>query len=316
MAYISFSTADYSERDRLDIARDTYGAVAKVDIEPREGRPVQTRGQFQVLPGVAVALIESSAIEARRNAALAADGPDDLTLLVNPSARGGWISQRSQGSDIACGLGEGCLLSAGQPGNIRFFGRSSHFLCIAYTRESLVPSLASLGRVMGQPISSGAPLRLLTDYACSLIREGEGLSPASAMEAATHLHDLAALTLGGDRDARVLARGRGLRAARLRAIKADMAAHARHGDLTVEWVAKRHGVSTSYVRALFDHAGTTFTDHLLDQRLLRAHRLLTDPDLADRSVSELAFASGFNNLSWFYRAFSRRYGQTPSALRP
>jgi len=50
---------------------------------------------------------------------------------------------------------------------------------------------------------------------------------------------------------------------------------------------------------------------LLEQRLNHALRLLRDQD---RTVSEVTFESGFENVSHFSRSFKNRFGYTPSAL--
>jgi len=51
------------------------------------------------------------------------------------------------------------------------------------------------------------------------------------------------------------------------------------------------------------------------QRLLRAHRMLSDPARAQRPIGAIAFEVGFGDLSYFNRAFRRRYGVTPSDVR-
>ena len=40
--------------------------------------------------------------------------------------------------------------------------------------------------------------------------------------------------------------------------------------------------------------------------------MLRDPRYAATSISDIAFACGFGDLSYFNRAFRRRYGATPS----
>lgn len=61
--------------------------------------------------------------------------------------------------------------------------------------------------------------------------------------------------------------------------------------------------------------GETPMQFLKQQRLLRAERLLTSPDNT-LSVTEIAFACGFADLSQFSRDFARAFGTPPSqALR-
>ncbi|MGH7067950.1 MAG: helix-turn-helix domain-containing protein, partial [Acetobacteraceae bacterium] len=61
--------------------------------------------------------------------------------------------------------------------------------------------------------------------------------------------------------------------------------------------------------------GLVFSRFILDQRVSRAHRMLTDPRRAQRNISSLAFETGFGDLSYFNRVFRRRYGATPSEVR-
>ena len=59
----------------------------------------------------------------------------------------------------------------------------------------------------------------------------------------------------------------------------------------------------------------TFSQFVIEQRLARAHRMLTDPRHAGSTVIAIALASGFGDLSHFHRSFRRRYGATPSDVR-
>ena len=108
---------------------------------------------------------------------------------------------------------------------------------------------------------------------------------------------------------------RSVRAARLRAMKADIAANLDRDDLTVNTLATRHGVTPRYVQLLFDREGTTFTDFLREQRLSLAHRRLTDARFADRSITSIAFDVGFGDLSYFNRLFRRRFRCSPTDVR-
>ena len=84
-------------------------------------------------------------------------------------------------------------------------------------------------------------------------------------------------------------------------------------DFDLGVVAKRIGVSKSHLCRLFKAAtGVTVMARLLERRLEAARGLLEG---GRRSVSEICFACGFNNLSYFYRAFEARHGSNPGAYR-
>jgi AraC-like DNA-binding protein len=54
---------------------------------------------------------------------------------------------------------------------------------------------------------------------------------------------------------------------------------------------------------------------VLDQRLALAHPLLSDPRGASDKIASVALAAGFGDVSYFYRAFRRRYDLLPTDVR-
>ena len=80
------------------------------------------------------------------------------------------------------------------------------------------------------------------------------------MELQTHVYDLAAGSHGGDPGRRSDRGGTGLRAARLQAIPADIAANLRDCGLSVAAVAARQGVTPRYIHRLFEGEDITFAE--------------------------------------------------------
>jgi AraC-like DNA-binding protein len=158
-------------------------------------------------------------------------------------------------------------------------------------------------------------LSLLRNYVDAVFDDPALAMPEMRQLIIAQLCDLIAVTLGATRDATAVAEGRGIRAARLRAIKSDIEAHLTYSDLSPGVVARRQGVSDSYIRKLFEGEGTSFSQFVLGRRLVRAQRMLTDRRWADRSIGWIAFETGFGDLSYFNRTFKRFYGNTPSEVR-
>jgi AraC-like DNA-binding protein len=129
------------------------------------------------------------------------------------------------------------------------------------------------------------------------------------------VYDLITLTLGAHRDAREVAAGRGVRAARLRAIKEEIADRLDDPSLSITTVAQWQGVSPRYVCMLFDDSGTTYSSYVLEQRLERARRLQADPHQAHPTIGAMAAACGFADVPYFNRSFRRAFGLTPSDIR-
>jgi AraC-like DNA-binding protein len=120
-------------------------------------------------------------------------------------------------------------------------------------------------------------LRLLRPYVTAWRETFDMIDPAVCRLAATHVHDLMAMALGATRGAAAVANGRGMRAARLNAVKADIAANLTARDLSVSAVALRQRVTPHYIHLLFEGEGTTFAQFVLGERLAHARRMLLDP---------------------------------------
>lgn len=86
-------------------------------------------------------------------------------------------------------------------------------------------------------------------------------------------------------------------------------------DLAPAMLAERTGISTRTLHRLFAASGTTFQDWLREQRLERCWAELNDHGRRGRSIADVAFGCGFNDLSTFNRAFRARFGMTPRAAR-
>jgi AraC-like DNA-binding protein len=187
---------------------------------------------------------------------------------------------------------------------------------IRLPRASLGPLVRNINDAVLRPIPSGTGmLSLLKNYVDALFDDPVLMMPEMRQLGVAQLCDLVAVTLGATRDAAAAAEGRGIRAARLGAIKSDIEAHLADGNLSPGAVAGRQKVSDSYIRKLFEGEGTSFSQFVLARRLVRAHRMLTDRRWAERSIARIAFEVGFGDLSYFNRTFKRFYGTIPSEIR-
>src|SRR4051812_14069084 len=61
-----------------------------------------------------------------------------------------------------------------------------------------------------------------------------------------------------------------MRVAKLHAIKSDIGQNLDRSDLSIAALAARHACTSRFVQRLFEMVGTTFTEYVLAQRLVRA----------------------------------------------
>jgi transcriptional regulator GlxA family with amidase domain len=129
----------------------------------------------------------------------------------------------------------------------------------------------------------------------------------------THINDLIALSLDDDHAAK--ANRLDVPEARLKAIKSDILENLSSPELTETAVALRQRLTSRYIRKLFQAKDTTFSKFVLSHRLMRAHRLLSDPLFADMRIIDIALAVGFSDFSYFDRTFRRQFHAAPSEVR-
>ena len=310
---VRFSTADLPEKNRIALWREQYGRLAmKLDIEPVDEAGFDCAVVARSLPDVQLLSAAMSPLRVTRTRELISDGNDNVAFIIN---RSGAISASASGQDVALREGDAVLMSSTE---VSVFNRHSHgsSLSILIPRPALSSMVDDLDDLHMQriPRDTGI-LNLLTAYAAPLLDESLPTNPRVRTTTANHLQDLVALALGATRGATEVARDRGLRAARLNAAKTYIAANSDRRDLNVAAVATHLGVTPRIVQRLFEHDGTTFTEYLLRQRLNRARRMLSAADLDHRYIGQIGFEVGFNDLSYFHRAFKRRFGLTPLGMR-
>jgi len=313
IALLRVSTRDVAESERTPFWREVFARqMCRLEFEPLSEGSLDVDATLLALPGLSVGWCLST-MPARwsRTAELATDGDDSFAFIL-PLAGSVTRSQRGQDLDVKPAEGVGILHA--EPGGIQF--RELNDIAVMVPRSALAPLVpdfeAGATRVVPQ---TNDALRLLKLYLMAWRDNFKVADPAVSRLAVTHVHDLIAMALGATRDSAAVANGRGMRAARLKAVKADIAANLSKFNLSVTAVALRQGVTPRYIHKLFDSEGTTFSQFVLAERLTQVHRLLLDPRHARRSIGDIAYASGFGDLSHFNHAFRRRYGAMPSAVR-
>ncbi len=155
---------------------------------------------------------------------------------------------------------------------------------------------------------------VLTQYTRALTEEMGRLSAAQAGAALDNLCRLLALYADAQTKHADPA-DRAINAARLVQVRRHIEQHLADPALTPASVAAAHRMSQRSLHLLFEPTGVSFARHVLRRRLQECHTMVASPAHAHRSVTDIAFAWGFNNLTTFYRAFRRQFDMAPGELR-
>ena len=309
---VRFSTADYAPHERLDVLHDVFGrSLQKVHVEPLAGETFHTAVTVRRMPGLSLYTASRSAATYRRSRELIEH--DDVVLVTGFTSS---YEAHHLGRTLNMRPGEAVILTGAEPASFGGPAQNSVHLLRVPVRL-LSPLAANLEAAYGRTIpADNRALQLLVAY-LGILEDMDDAASSHDFEpqVVTHIHDLMALAIGETRDTAEISKSRGARAARLRAVKHDIANSIGQPDLSVAMIAARQRVKARWVQRLFQSEGTTFTEYVLAQRLVRAHRLLTNPLYADQKISSIALDTGFGDLSYFNRAFRRHYGVVPSELR-
>ncbi len=280
----------------------------RLDVAPAEDGYIDCHNDIVSLHSIAIATPRGSSARFARARDLLADGCDDLVLI---SATRGKVrvTQGTKAIDLAAG--QMCLTEMNIAGAVDLT-RSGTFSTTRFPRRLLMQLAPSaemqLARTLGHDRALG---RMIVRYIALCHDVGGELDLLGRKAAAQHLTDLVGQYLGAPAQDDPAAQ-RGVAAARLDLVKADILRNLDSSDLTIESVARASGLSLRQAQRLFASAGTTFTEFVLEQRLLLSRQLLGQETARHRKISDIAFSAGFNDLSYFHRAFRKRFGVTPS----
>ena len=264
------------------------------------------------LPGLKMITGWANGVTTERASALLSDGNDDIIISVGSA--GGRLVTEQRGEQVT--LERGHVHVASNAGPFSLTHLASRTTGLTVSRKAIAALVPDIEDRIAHPLPRFPEgLHLLEGYIGALTAISSFDTPEAARTAVTHIHDLLAHVIGPSRDGAELIAGRGLKAARLRAIKAHIARSLNRSDLSLDTVAAAHRVSPRYLQRLFEGESTNFSAYVIGLRLEYAKRLLCDPHVSDRRVSSIAYECGFRDISHFNRMFRRRYGLTPSEAR-
>lgn len=98
-------------------------------------------------------------------------------------------------------------------------------------------------------------------------------------------------------------------------IKAYIARNLSDPRLSVDQLAAAFNCTKRNLHKTFGDEETTICNYIWQLRLERCRSDLANPALSARSITEIAYAWGFNSSTHFSRAFKEAYGESPRAYR-
>lgn len=213
---LQFSTDAYGERDRMEAWRDLFGhTICGLDIEPLPGQPFQSNAVLRALPGLGVADGHSTGAHYWRPANRIVN--DDLVFVINRSGRD---LAKMSGREAALSPGEAVLFAADRIGGTTNAGHS-RFTTLRVPRAAVTDASDAVLKTVK---ADNEGLALLSNY-LGILRDPRALQTSRQQQrVVSHVHDLITMALHAAVHGDTGPDTAGSAAARMRAIKRDVAA--------------------------------------------------------------------------------------------
>ena len=284
----------------------------QLDAEPLAAERIECTVEVARVGALSFGAAHGSSTSFLRTRSLLSDGCDDLVLVT---AMAGDVLTVQRGRTIELKPGEVGLMSLD---DVAECGHSEggRFTALRIPRQELVGVFRNTEDRLSKPLAASPRLRDAVSGYFTLCTETAGALDAVAQHTmARHMTEMVGLLLRTGNDDAPPALHDGYGAARLQLIQSQVLKRLGDGDLSILSAARQAGLTPKQVQRLFAETGVTFSEFVLEQRLLLAHRLLSRPGGRWEKISAVAYDAGFRDLSYFNRSFRRRFGITPSEWR-
>ena len=302
-SYMEFNAADLPRGEQFAAWASALPAYTVTTLRPERGFEARVRAWF--LPPVVVTLSWIGATRCRRTReAVVRDGLDSLTFQLLLAGR---MYGRAEGVPFRAVPGDVAVQDAA----LTFESITTRMGCVTVTMpraflDEAAPGLDVHGMVLRDGLGA-----LLSSFLRTLPDALDGAEADAAAAVPRLLRDMLAASLPAQAAAAAMGAGRPLRDRIRRYVAAEL-----HRPLTVDDLCAGLAVSRARLYRAFGDGrkGGGVMAYVLEQRLLRARRMLTDP-VAPCQVAEVAAATAFRDASELGRAYRRRFGITPSVAR-
>jgi len=155
---------------------------------------------------------------------------------------------------------------------------------------------------------------ILSQFVLSLVQRMDQLEPATVQRLEANIMDLLITSLQAEENS---SQPLPVNAAdkRLLHIKRFIEINLNDRRLTPDFIAKAEGISKRYLHKLFVEEDVSVSRYIQRLRLDECQKALTNPSMDHMSTTQIAFDSGFGDISHFHRCFKAQYKITPRQFR-
>lgn len=302
------STAGLRPQDRVAYWIDAVcGTLQHLDCVPLSDEPFFGEVSEDCIGSLGVGTVTSVAQSAVRSRRQVERAPVEFCFITIQQQGRGYVSQDGRETELR--PGDFFLIDSARPHELTFDGSFSQIV-LKIPRAFLIQSLGPSERFTAMRIDGSRGIGALLSPLLRELPRSLSLIPTSIhqriSENLLNLVASALTSLDGEMSTSAVQT--------LARVKLWIETHLGEA-LSAESIAAACKTSVRHLNRLFASEGTSLMAHVWERRLMRCHRDLTNPAMRRRSISEIAFAVGYNDLSHFSRAYRTRYGTTPREAR-
>jgi len=234
-------------------------------------------------------------------------------FLLSLQTRGRLIMSQ-YGLVSTLGPGDIVLTDCSAPGCLRY-DEPTRSLVLRIPRDVLADYIPSPERLCNMPLSRTLGFStVIKEMILAMWREGAGgMDENLGARSSKLLIDLIATSFAAS--SKLDIPDSAVSTTRLVQIKRHIEIHLRDPDLTPTSVAAAFKMSPRYLRKLFAANAESVSRHIQNRRLEECAGQLSNSLWHGHTITEIAFAWGFNSSAHFTKAFRARYGVSPKEYR-
>jgi AraC-like DNA-binding protein len=308
----AFSTAGLPVRRKVPFWNEISSATfAPLEVVPADPDRFEARLCRENIGPIALADVCSAAGVVRHTEAHIARSDDRGYTLIAPINDGFSVTLGSA-PGFALLPGEFCLLDQCRPYSLTL-PQFTRTFCLALDGPALRGLIPDVQQVIGMPMRPvNSTSRILTSLLRQLSHELEedrtrSITPSFAQ-------CLTGFVAAAYSDVVEPAQESALQTRKHR-IRHFIEEQLHDPQLRPASIARHFGISTRYLRLIFESDREPLSAYLLRRRLERCAHLLRDPAWRGQTLTDIALRNGFNNLTWFGSAFRKQFGVTPRDYR-
>lgn len=304
------STLELPANQRLEYWRDMIcGPVVPLEFELPNHQPLDASLSWWEIGDLRLSQIEASPHRVRRLPARA--GMDSLVLDF---VLEGHCYIEQDGRRVGIHPGSGAICNAARP-YTQYFPETCKLAVLTFPRELLSRQVAAIDRGTATDLAHSSQLfPLLSAYVKQLITQAPSLTPSTSKIVSRHLSDLLCSAIG-ETLSHVPLPLSDHKVATLIRVHAYIEAHLRDTTLNPDAVASALRLSTRYINQLLEAESISLGRLILRKRVEAVADALRNPNMETRSISTLALAFGFNDLTHFSKAFRQHFSVSAREFR-